>query len=151
MTQKHLSFLRILPLAAVLLAGAAVHAQQHVSVRGDAANMRSGPGMGHAVHWSLGQGYPLRVVGRQGPWLRVKDFENDGGWVHRSVTSTAPHMVVKTKVGNLRQEPSTRSRVVGKLTYGEVVQTLQKRPGWAKVQREDGQKGWAARGLLWGW
>jgi len=150
---KHLNlrFLRALPLAAALLAGTVVQAQQHVSVRGDEANMRSGPGMGHAVQWSLGQGYPLQVTGRQGQWLRVKDFENDSGWVHRSVTSGTPHMVVKGKVVNLRHAPSTRARVVGKLEYGEVVRTLEKRPGWAHVQREDGQKGWASRGLLWGW
>lgn len=140
-----------LSLSIALLAGTAAHAQQHVSIRGSEANMRSGPGTAHAVQWSLGRGYPLQVTGRSGQWLRVKDFENDTAWVHRSVTGNTAHMVVKSPVVNLRSQPSTRSRVLGKMEQGEVVRTLEKRTGWAKVQRDNGQRGWASRGLLWGW
>lgn len=151
MIKKHLPVLSALSLSFALLAGTAAQAQQHVSIRGSEANMRSGPSTRHDVQWSLGKGYPLRVTGRQGQWLHVKDFENDTGWVHRSVTSTTPHMVVKSRVLNLRSQPSTRSRVIGKMEQGEVVRTLEKRTGWARVQRDNGQKGWASRGLLWGW
>jgi SH3-like domain-containing protein len=153
MNQKHLSLFGALSLSFTLLAGTATQAQaqQHVSIRGSEANMRSGPSTRHDVQWSLGKGFPLQVTGRQGRWLRVKDFENDAGWVHRSVTASTPHMVVKAPVVNLRSRPSTRSRVMGKMEHGEVVRTLEKRTGWAKVQRDNGQKGWASRGLLWGW
>jgi uncharacterized protein YgiM (DUF1202 family) len=59
--------------------------------------------------------------------------------------------VVKASVANVRSAPGTRSRVVGKLTYGNVVRTLEKRNGWVNVRHDTGLSGWVARRLLWGW
>ncbi|ARU05802.1 peptide-binding protein [Comamonas serinivorans] len=126
-------------------------AQQMVSISKTEANMRTGPGTHHAVSWSLVKGFPLQVVSRKGNWLQVRDFENDRGWVFRSLTGSSPHHIVKANVANLRSEPTTRSQVAGKLVYGEVVTTLDKRPGWVKVQRDTGVKGWVSDNLLWGW
>lgn len=52
---------------------------------------------------------------------------------------------------NVRSAPTTRSRVVGKLNYGDVLKTLERQTGWVKIQREGGLRGWVARQLLWGW
>jgi uncharacterized protein YgiM (DUF1202 family) len=81
----------------------------------------------------------------------VRDFENDRAWIHRSVTSTVPHFIVKVKAANMRSEPTTRSRIVGKLAYGELVKTLARKAGWVKVQHDGGRRGWVSRRLLWGW
>lgn len=135
----------------MLLVMQAVQAREMVSVARPEINMRSGPGTGHEVTWMLTRGYPLQVVGRKGPWLRVRDFEHDEGWVYRSLTGRTPHHVVKAKVANIRSAPGTRSRIVGKATYGEVLRTLARRDGWTKVRNESGLVGWVARRLLWGW
>ena len=66
-----------------LLTVSTVHAREMVSVARAEINMRSGPGTRHAVQWALSKGYPLTVVGRQGQWLHVSDFERDRGWVLR--------------------------------------------------------------------
>jgi len=133
------------------LSSLSAQAQQMVSISNPTVNMRSGPGTNHSVEWALSKGYPLKVLKRQGQWLQVSDFENDRGWVHRPLTSSAAHHVVRVKVANLRQQPSVRSRILDKLEYGEVVRTLSKRPDWVKVQRPGGQAGWVSRKLLWGW
>ncbi|MFT3801409.1 MAG: SH3 domain-containing protein [Burkholderiaceae bacterium] len=132
------------------MASGAASARDMVSVDGATANMRSGPGTGYRAEWSLAHGYPLRVVGRQGNWLKVSDFEKDVGWVHRSLLGNKPHHVVKASVANIRQRPTTRSPIVGRLQRGEVVETLGRQPGWIRVSA-DGSKGWVASDLLWGW
>lgn len=133
------------------LAGAAATAQDMVSVRGKTVNMRSGPGLKSQVLWELSKGYPLKVVRRQGRWLQVQDFENDRGWVARSLTGNTPHHVVKASKANIRRGPGTRHRVIGQAEYGELLRTREKRSDWVKVERQDGQTGWVARRLLWGW
>ncbi len=139
-------------LSSVLLLGASrVVAQQMVSVSGKEVNLRSGPGTQHPVDWILSHGYPLRVIGRRGSWFEVRDFENDRGWIYRSLTSTTPYHIVKVKVANLRSQPTTRSRILAKLAYGDVLRTLTRKSDWVKVQREGGLRGWVARSLLWGW
>lgn len=136
---------------ALMLSAAAVHARQMVSVARDEINMRSGAGTNHSVIWRLGSGYPLQVVERKGKWLKVRDFENDVGWVYRPLTAGKPHLIVKSKTANIRSGPGTRHKIVGRAEYGEVLRTLGHRSGWAKVRSPNGVVGWVARRLLWGW
>lgn len=136
--------------AALALHAASAWAQQFVSINVREANMRSGPGTQHAVTWSLSRGYPLQIVARRGEWLQVRDYERDTGWVHRSLTGKPTHKVVQASVANLRQQPQANGRLVGKLERGEIVQRLERRGSWVRVQREGGQRGWVAARLLWG-
>lgn len=129
----------------------ASRAQQMVSVAREEVNMRSGPGTRFEAVWSLIRGYPLRVIGRRGSWLAVRDFEGDRGWVFRPLTGRVPHHIVKAQVANLRARPSTRSRILGKLSYGDILRTLGRHAGWVLVRQSDGTRGWVARRLLWGW
>lgn len=144
---------RALPLlsALLLLVGSQAFAQRMVSVSGMEVNMRSGPGTQHPADWRLDRGYPLKVIGTQGSWLKVIDFENDKGWIHRPLTSGTPYHVVKVKVANMRSAPTTSSRIVSKLAYGDVLKTLKHSNGWVKLQRQGGLSGWVAQRLLWGW
>ncbi|PIE56207.1 MAG: peptide-binding protein [Desulfobulbus propionicus] len=127
-----------------------------VSISGDDVNLRSGPGTQYKVVWQLGDGFPLKVLKRSGDWLRVQDFEGSVGWVHRKMTSSTPHMIVKVhkKNGetiNIRSGPGTSNRIVAKAIYGVVFKTLEQKKGWAKVEHEEkGVKGWVSRRLLWG-
>jgi SH3-like domain-containing protein len=139
-------------LALTLVAStAALQAREMVSVAKAEINMRAGAGTQHEALWALSRGYPLEVTGRQGKWLKVRDFENDSGWVYRPLVGNTPHVVVKSRVANVRSAPNTRSRILGKADHGEVLRTLEHRNDWVRVQREGGLKGWIARRLLWGW
>lgn len=141
----------------VLLAGAfaldmpQAVAQQMVSVSREEVNLRSGPGTRHSSEWVLSRGFPLKIVGRRGDWLQVEDFEKDKGWVLRTLTSNTPYHIVKVKSANMRSQPTTASRIVGKVSYGDTLKTLERRTGWVKVQRDGSVRGWVSRHLLWGW
>lgn len=152
MTEKIL--LRSLIFALLLLfwtAGSAQANVEMVSVDRPKVNMRSGPGTNYSILWELGQGYPLMVIGRQGSWLKVRDFENDEGWVYQPLMGKTPHLVVKERIVNIRSGPGTRFRMVGQAKYGVVLRTMERGSGWVKVQHENGLTGWVSRSLLWGW
>ncbi|MCO5111074.1 MAG: SH3 domain-containing protein [Burkholderiaceae bacterium] len=140
-----------LSLALGLAAAFGVQAREMVSVQRAEVNLRAGAGTQHEALWVLSRGYPLEVTGRKGQWLKVRDFENDTGWIFRPLVGKKPHHVVKGSMVNLRSGPSTRSRIVGKATRGEVLRTLERRSQWVKVQQDGGPRGWVARRLLWGW
>ena len=126
-------------------------AREMRSVARPSINMRAGPGTHHDAQWRLTRGYPLEIIGREGSWYQVRDFERDTGWIHRPLLSRAPHHIVKANVANIRAAPGTRSRILGKARYGEVLRTVEKRPQWVKVRDEGGLVGWISRRLLWGW
>ncbi|MFZ5779166.1 MAG: SH3 domain-containing protein [Pseudomonadota bacterium] len=135
----------------LLFAVPRAQAQQMVSVAGAEVNLRSGPGTQHPADWTLGKGYPLKVLARKGSWLQVVDFENDRGWIYRPLTSSTRYHIVKVDKANMRSQPTTRSRILAKLSYGDLLRTLDRKSDWVKVQRPGGLKGWVARRLLWGW
>jgi len=127
-----------------------------VSVDGENVNLRKGPSEQYPVIWELGKGFPLKIIGSKGQWLKVADFENDVGWIYRELVSRKPHLIVKANRKskariNIRSGPGTKYNIVGKAEYGVVFQTLQQRNGWAQVRHESGLTGWVKRSLLWGW
>jgi SH3-like domain-containing protein len=122
-----------------------------ISVDVPTLNMRDGAGTNHTILWELSRGYPLSVVKKNGSWLKVRDFENDEGWVYRPHTGKKPHHIVKSKVANIRSGPGTKYRVVSKASRGDLFETVEKRADWIKVKDETGVKGWISRNLLWGW
>lgn len=126
-------------------------AMELASINGARVNMRSGPGKKFPVLWHLDEGYPLQVLQRKGAWVKVRDFEGDQGWVSRSLTGNAPHMIVKVRLANIRATPSTGGAIVGMAEYGVVFRTIKRDRHWVKVRHEDGLTGWVARPLLWGW
>ena len=91
-------FFTLLLSALFLLAPTTATAREMVSVKGTLVNMRSGPGTGCRVTWQLEKGYPLQVLAKKGSWLKVRDFENDRGWISRSVIGRTPHYIVKVPV-----------------------------------------------------
>ncbi|MDD2882606.1 MAG: SH3 domain-containing protein [Rhodoferax sp.] len=128
-----------------------LQAKEMVSVNRPQIYLRSGAGTQHDALWALSKGFPLEVTGHRGNWVKVRDFENDVGWVYRPLVSKTPHMIVKSATANVRSSPSTHGRLLGKVTHGEVLRTLEHRNKWVNIQSEGGLKGWIARRLLWGW
>jgi SH3-like domain-containing protein len=127
-----------------------------VSVAGEKVNLRKGPSDQYPIVWELGNGFPLRVIGSQGNWLKVSDFESDEGWIYKELVSRKPHLIVKANKNskariNIRSGPGTKHEIVGKAEYGVVFETLQQRDGWVQVRHETGLTGWIMRSLLWGW
>ena len=138
-------------LAVPLFVPAGVQAREFVSIKGNAVNVREQPSTRSATLWELGKGYPLQVQQRRGSWIKVRDFEEPLGWVYAPLTSKTPHRVVTARVANLRAGPGQQHKTVGKLPRHEVVRSLSQSGEWARVQREDGQRGWVAKRLTWGW
>ncbi len=127
-----------------------------LSVKGDKVNIRSGPGKKYRVRWEYGDGFPLKVLKKKGKWVQVKDFEGDSGWVYKNLLVNKPRMIVKAnrnknKNINIRKEPGTAKKIIGKAYYGVVFATVEQKSGWVKVRHESGLEGWIKRSLLWGY
>lgn len=126
-----------------------------VSIDRESVNLRSGPGEKYDVKYEYGKGFPLLVTETKGGWYKVKDFEDDEGWIYTPLVAESPHLIVKAnrhtkKKINIRKQPSTDAKVVAEAHYGVVFKTLAQKNGWAKVEHESGVVGWVNRSLLWG-
>ncbi|MCX5865822.1 MAG: SH3 domain-containing protein, partial [Deltaproteobacteria bacterium] len=107
----------------LLVFASAAHAEM-VSISRAKAKMYTGPGEKFPTKFELGVGYPLKVVSRQGSWLKVTDFEEDGGWVNAKQVGKTPYMIVEDKKTILRNGPGESQRVVGNANRGVVLRTI---------------------------
>jgi SH3-like domain-containing protein len=56
-----------------------------VITKSDKCNVRSGPGTGYKIKFTVEKGIPFRVLKRQKKWLYVRHADGDKGWVHNSL------------------------------------------------------------------
>ncbi len=126
-----------------------------LSVKGDGVNLRAGPGTEYAIKYAYGSGFPVEILKRNGDWLLVKDFEDETGWLHKSVLIKKQQAIVKgnknseTRV-NIRKGPGSENKIVGKAHYGVVFKIIGRQGDWVQVQHESGLTGWISANLLWG-
>lgn len=123
---------------------------KRLSVAVHRANVRSGPGTDHQILWSVGQYYPVDTIKRSGNWYKIRDFEGDIGWIHRSLLNNTSAVIVKRAIVNVRKGPGTNFRVVFRAEKGVSFRLLKRKRNWLKVRHEDGEVGWIHRNLVWG-
>jgi SH3-like domain-containing protein len=136
-------------LCVTLCAGEAAARRLAVSV--SKANMRSGPGTKHEILWSVGKYYPVDTLKKSGSWYKIRDFEGDEAWIHESLLKKIPAIIVKAPLVNVREKPSTDSRILFQAEKGVSFKRLGKMGDWFKVRHADGDIGWIHKSLVWGY
>jgi uncharacterized protein YgiM (DUF1202 family) len=125
-------------------------AAEYLTVTTDNANVRTGAGTNYPTSMELFQGYPLKVVNKVGEWYQVSDYENDSGWIHKSIVKKCDTVIVSAATSvNMRSEPSTESHVVADVERGVVMTVLATKGKWTQVRHGSGTAGWIYSPLLW--
>ncbi|MBU1566793.1 MAG: SH3 domain-containing protein [Proteobacteria bacterium] len=127
-----------------------------MNVQGDKVNLRTSPDQKSTTSWEYGNGFPVEVLKKKGDWVMVKDFENDSGWIHRSLLQKSRQVIVKAnkdngKTINVRSGPGTDNPIVGNAYYGVVFTPLEKKGTWVHVRHDSGLTGWVKSDFLWGY
>ncbi|MCP3891305.1 MAG: SH3 domain-containing protein [Desulfobulbaceae bacterium] len=134
----------------LLLSSTSVFAANYLSVSVDNANVRTGPGSKYPVTMELFQGYPLKITKTQGEWHKVTDYENDSGWIHKSIVKSRNTVIVNARKSlNMRSGPSTKDTIVADVERGVVLTKLSTQGKWTKVRHSTGTVGWIYSTLLW--
>lgn len=125
-------------------------AAEYLTVTTDNANVRTGAGTNYPSSMELFQGYPLKVVNKVGEWYQISDYENDSGWIHKSIVKKCDTVIVSAATSvNMRSEPSTESPVVADVERGVVMTVLSTKAKWTQVRHGSGTTGWIYSPLLW--
>ncbi len=66
-----------------------------MAIVGNKGNVRSGPGTGYETIWQVEKYYPIDIIQVSGDWYQFKDFENDIGWIHKSLVKNISTVITK--------------------------------------------------------
>lgn len=124
-------------------------AAERLAVKADTANIRSGPGLDNDVLWQIEKYHPLVVIENKGAWIKFKDFEEDVGWIHRSLVDDSDTIIVKANNCNVRSGPGTQFDVAFTVNKGVPFQVLERQKRWIKIKHADGDAGWIFNALVW--
>ena len=126
-----------------------VHAQERVSVNADVANMRAGAGTKNQVLWQVERYHPFIVLEKNDKWIKVKDFENDVAWIHRSLVGNEKSVITIKEKCNIRSKPTTKSSILFTAERGVPFRLITTKGTWLKVEHVDGDIGWIFKTLVW--
>jgi len=147
--KKHLSIIIVLGIF-FLLCFSSSFAAEYVSVNKDNVNVRTGPGTDNPVSMELFAGYPLKVVRKKGDWIKFTDFENDTGWIHKSLVTKGDSVIINAKKSvNMRSGPSTKNSIVADIERGVVLTKISQKGKWTQVRHSSGTVGWVYNPLIW--
>lgn len=140
---------KLIFLAAILLPVHAV-AGNMLSVAPLMANVRSGPGGDYEVVWEAARYYPVEVVDSSGNWLKISDYENDEGWIYRSLVSGVPTVVVTSEKANVREGPGMEYESLWVLDKEYSLKLLKVEGEWLNVSDGGEVEGWIHKSVTWG-
>jgi len=145
--RKILAGMLIVPAFSLMTAFAGMSAE-YVSVKKDGVNLRSGPDTKYSILYALPSGYPLKVLSKQGEWLKVSDFENDQGWIFAPLVTNTQYCIVKVKEGNVRSGAGVNHGKVGSVVREVILRKVKTQGDWIQVEHPK-LKGWIHRKLVW--
>ncbi len=137
----------VLMLVCLIAGGAA--AAERMTVKMEVANIRSEASVKSATVWQVEKYHPLLIVEKKGAWYRIKDFEGDGGWIHKSLLDKTPAVIVRVRRCNVRTGPGTQYDVAFTVDKGIPFKVRQRKGRWIEVQHADGDGGWVFSSLVW--
>ena len=121
-----------------------------LSLKNNEVYVRVGPSKEFPIKFVYKKKYlPLEVLDRSETWRKIKDFENNSGWIHISQLSKKKS-AINTKNNSVLYKKSTiYSKPIAKLEIGRLVLIRKCKVKWCKIST-GGLKGWVLESSLWG-
>ena len=139
----------IIALTIVVFMGTASAWAERLTVATSKANIRSGPGTDYDIIWKVEKFHPLSIIDKSDAWYFFRDFEEDQGWIHKSLLKNIPAVITRTDKCNVRSGPGIKYDILYKVGKGIPFKVLQKKKNWLHIEHADGDKGWIHKSLVW--
>ena len=133
----------------ILVGTVATASAERLAVRGSIANIRAGAGTNYPVIWKVEKYHPMEIIKKNEDWYKFRDFENDEGWIHKSLLQKIPSVITTKDNCNVRSGPSTQEEILFIVDKGIPFKELERQESWVQVQHADGEKGWIHKSLVW--
>ena len=120
------------------------------TLRNEKVNLRQGPSFNYPIKIFYKKKFlPVLVQDRSDNFRKIKDHENNSGWIHISQLSKKKAAIVIGKDLIMFKKPTIFSNPIVILKEGRLVKINKCRETWCKVSSYD-FKGWVKNENLWG-
>ena len=121
-----------------------------LSLKKDEVNLRQGPSLEYPIKLIYKKKYlPVIILDKSGPWKKIKDFENNTGWIHMVLLSKKKSAINIKNNSVLYKKPTIFSKPIAKLETGRLMLIKKCKVKWCKIT-SGGYGGWILKNTLWG-
>jgi SH3-like domain-containing protein len=121
-----------------------------LSLKKNKVNVRQGPSFNYPIKFIYKKKYlPLIIVDKSDSWRKIKDYENNLGWIHTSQLSKIKSVINIKNNAILYKKPTIYSKPIAKIESGRLFVIKKCRNTWCKVKSEN-YIGWVSKSNLWG-
>tara|TARA_B110000008_G_scaffold36451_1_gene32898 strand:- start:536 stop:994 length:459 start_codon:yes stop_codon:yes gene_type:complete len=121
-----------------------------LSLKKNKVNVRQGPSFNYPIKFIYKKKYlPLIIVDKSDSWRKIKDYENNLGWIHISQLSKIKSVINIKNNAILYKKPTIYSKPIAKIESGRLFVIKKCRNTWCKVKSEN-YIGWVSKSNLWG-
>jgi len=121
-----------------------------LSLKNNEVYVRVGPSKEYPIKFIYKKKYlPLEVLDKSETWRKIKDFENNSGWIHISQLSKKKSAINKKNNSVLYKKSTIYSKPIATLEIGRLVLIEKCKVKWCKITTGD-FKGWVFKSSLWG-
>jgi len=122
---------------------------ERLTIKVPLANIRSGPGTKYDIIWNVEKYHPIVVLEKSGPWYHFRDFEEDEGWIHKSLINKIPSVITNKEKCNIRSGPGLNYKILFYVEKGIPFKVIKRKGKWINIQHADGDRGWIHKSLVW--
>ena len=120
-----------------------------MTLRHDIVNLRQGPSKDYPIKIFYKKKFlPVQVQDTYGNFRKIKDHENNTGWIHISQLSKKKAAIVKENAIVFKKS-TLFSRPLVLLNQGKLCLVVKCSEKWCKI-KVSGYKGWVEKDYLWG-
>ena len=121
-----------------------------LSLKNNEVYVRVGPSKEYPIKFIYKKKYlPLEVLDKSETWRKIKDFENNSGWIHISQLSKKKSAINIKNNSILYKRPTIYSEPIAKLEIGRLVLIKKCKEKWCKITSGN-YSGWISEIFLWG-
>ena len=124
--------------------------EKFLSLKNNEVNLRQGPSFEYPIKLTYKKKYlPVIILDKSGPWKKIKDFENNTGWIHTVLLSKKKSAINIKNHSVLYKKPTIFSKPIAKLETGRLMLIKKCKEKWCKITSGD-YGGWVFKNTLWG-
>ena len=121
-----------------------------LTLRFDEVNLRQGPSKEYPIKIFYKKKFlPVLVQDRSDNFRKIKDHENNSGWIHISQLSKKKAAIIIEEDSLIFRRPTIYSTPLAVLKKGRLVRIMKCKDVWCKI-KSGKYKGWVEKKNLWG-
>jgi len=121
-----------------------------LSLKNSEVNLRQGPSFEYPIKFIYKKKYlPVLIIDKSGTWRKVRDFENNSGWIHISQLSKRKSGINIKDNSIIYKNSTIFSKPFARLEIGRLVLIKKCNKQWCKITSDD-YNGWIFKSSLWG-